>query len=183
MALLKEIRKDTLRREWRLISMLFAELVVIVLIVVQALQVIGLNVDFFLKQVVFNPSTSPIDFVVLALAIIIFILLYFEVKKKMPALYQAQKRAPGIIKEEAKKKLRKIKYEPQAPALLVIEILFVATVVLALHAYFDPEIELIPWSKVGLEAPFTTLINTLIAVVVLAVFYYMYRATAAYRKK
>ena len=74
---------------------------------------------------------------------------------------QAEKKAPGIIKQEAKQKLQKLK-EKQAPALLLIEIFFIATVIIALRAFFDPGIELIPWSRVGIGPPITTIASRLI---------------------
>jgi len=180
MALLKEVKKETLQKEWRAASLLVAQMATIILVVFQALVVIGLNVNFSLKQFVIKPSANPVDFAALALGILVFALLYFAVKKRHPDLYNAQKSAPGIIKEEAKQKLQKAK-EPQAPALLVIEIFFVVVVVLALRAFFDPDIELIPWSRLGLGAPFTTIINAVIAIAVLGAFYYLYSFTSAYR--
>lgn len=182
MALVKRVKKETLRNEWRTISLVFAQLIVLVLIIVQVLQIIGLKFLFNLRMVVFKPSTNPMDFVILAIAILLFALLYFEVKKKNPRLFSAEKKAPGIIKETAKQKLSKIKTEPQAPALLFIDFLFVVVVVMALKAYLDPYTELIPWSQVGIYAPYTTAINAVIAVIVLAAFYYLYSFTAAYRK-
>lgn len=190
MALIKEVSKETLQREWRVISLVFAELIVLVLIVFQVLQVIGLHVNLHLGQAVLKPSidlsnilvSDIADIVVLAIAIIVFVLLYFAVKKRQPALYQAQKRAPGIIKQQAKQKLKKVK-EPQTPALLLIEILFIAVVIIALRAYFDPDIELIPWSTIGLGPPLTTFVNVVIALVVLGIFYRLYSVTSLYRKR
>jgi len=183
MALIKRIGKETLRNEWRTICLVFAQLVVLVLIVMQALQAIGLRFLFDLKRVVFEPSANPMDFIILAIAVLLFALLYFEVKKRNPMLFAAEKKAPGIIKETAKQKLSKIKTEPQAPALLFIDFLFVVVVVLALKAYFDPQEELIPWSKAGIYAPYTTIINAVIAAIALAAFYCLYSFTASYRKR
>ena len=186
MALIKEVSKETLQREWRVISLVFAELIVLVLIVFQVLQLIGLHVNLHLGQVILKPSFElsvvvP-ELVVLAMAIVVFVLLYFAVKKRQPMLYLAQKMAPSIIKQQAKQKLGKVK-EPQAPALLLIEVLFIAVVILALRAFFDPEIELIPWSRLGLGPPLTTVVNVIISLVVLGIFYYLYGFTALYRKK
>lgn len=181
MALIKEVKRETVRREWHAISMLFAQLVLALLIVFQVVQLIGLHVDPFLRQVVIKPSLDPANLIVLAIAVLLFALLYFAVKKRQPALYQAQKRAPGIIKQEAKRKLRNAKDDPRVAALLLIDFMFVIVVVLAIRAYLDPELELIPWSAAGLGPPLTTVVNTIIAVVVLALFYYMYRFTVSYR--
>jgi hypothetical protein len=88
-----------------------------------------------------------------------------------------------MIRMAAREKLRNAREDPRAPALLLIDFMFVAIVVLAIVAYFDPELELIPWSAVGLAAPYTTVINAVIAVIVLGLFYYMYRYTADYRRE
>ena len=182
MALLKEVKKETISKEWRIISLVFAQLILLVLIVIQLLAVVGLNADFYLKEIVFKPSSNPIDFIVLAVAIIAFALFYFNIKKRQPKLYEAQKNAPGIIKEVAKEKIAKLKNEPQAPALLFIEFLFIAVVVVAIRAYLDPEVELIPWSRLGLEEPITTIVNGIIALVVVVLFYRLYNVTKLYRK-
>lgn len=183
MALVKRVKKETLRNEWRTISLVFAQMIVVLLIVVQFLQVIGAKFLFSLKMVIFKPSANPLDYVLLAIAVILFALLYFEVKKRNPRLFAAEKKAPGIIKQTAKEKFGKIRAEPQAPALLFIDFLFVVVVIMALKAYFDPYTELIPWSQFGVYAPYTTIINAVVAVIVLAAFYYLYSFTAAYRKK
>ena len=65
MALLKDFKRKTLREEWRVISILFAQLVVIVLIVVQVLQVLGLHADCYLKQVVFKFCANSRKFVLI----------------------------------------------------------------------------------------------------------------------
>ena len=182
MALVKEVSKETISREWKTIAMVFAQLVLIILIVVQALSVAGFHIDFYLREIAFKPSSNPIDFIVLALAAITFALLYLDVKKNQPMLYNAQQMAPSIIKETALEKISTLKYEPQAPALLFIEFLFVALLVIALRAYLDPEVELIPWSLLGLQAPVTTIVNALIAFAALAIFYKLYSITKPYRK-
>ncbi len=182
MALIKQVKRETVRKEWRAISLLFAQLIIVVLIVVQLLQIAGLHVDFYLRQLVLKPSTDPSDFIVLAIAIIAFVLLYLAVKKRQPGLFLAEKKAPGIIKQGVKQKLQKVR-EPQAAALLLVEIFFVATVVLALRAFFDPQLELIPWSRVGIGPPVTTVVNVFIALVVLGIFYYLYSFTSQYRKR
>ncbi len=182
MALVKQVDRKLLRKEWRIISLVFAQLVLVLLVVFQLLQIIGLHVNFYLRQILFRPSTDPADFIVLGIAIVAFLAMYFAVKKRQPALYKAQKAAPGIIKEQAKQKLRKAKTEPQAPALLLIEAAFIITLVIAAWAYLDPEVELIKWSEVGIGPPLTTAINAVIAVIVFAVFYYLYGFTDWYRK-
>jgi hypothetical protein len=182
MALIKEVKGETLRRQWRLISLLFAQLVLIVLIVFQLLAIFGLHVNFQLMQFVVKPVFDPADIVVLGVAVAALALLMLATKKKEPELYQAGKEAPSVIKQEAKKKLRNAKTDPRTAALLLIEFMFVAVVVVALQAYLDPDIELIPWSKAGIGPPYTTAINAVIAFLVLCAFYWMYRLTAPYRK-
>ena len=182
MALLKEVKRETLRTEWRAISIVFAQLVLLVLIVFQLLQIAGLHIDFYLKQVAIKPTGDISDFIILGIALVAFALLYLSVKKSQPALFRAESRAPGIIKEQAKQKLAKVRKEPQAAALLLIELSFIVVLVLAIMAYLDPEIELIPWSRAGIDPPVTTVANAVIAVIFLAGFYYLYRFTAAYRK-
>jgi len=182
MALIRELNKESLKKEWRAASFLLAQFAVVVLIVVQFFAVVGFRVNFLTKQAFFALSEDPADFIVLAIAVILFILLYFAVKKRQPNLYRAQKIAPGIIKQEARQKLRKAKEEPQAAALLLIEFMFVIVAVFSMQAYLDPDLELIPWSQLNLKPPVTTVLNAAIALIVLAAFYCLYRFTAPYRK-
>ncbi len=182
MALIKDVKKETLQREWRLISLLFAQLVLIVLIVFQILTVAGLHVNFHLMQFAVKPIYETSDLIVLAIAVVVLALLLLAAKKKEPELYQAGKKAPKMIKQEAKKRLSNAKADPRIAALLLVEFLFVVLVVIALQAYLDPEVELIPWSRLGIGPPYTTVINAVIAFVALAAFYWMYRLTAPYRK-
>jgi hypothetical protein len=183
MALIRDVDRGVIRRDWRIISMVFAELLLLALIALQAWAILGVHVDFFLKQVYFKPNTGPGQFIVLGIALVAFALLYFAIKKRQPLLFSAQKEAPSMIRMAAREKLRNAREDPRAPALLLIDFMFVAIVVLAIVAYFDPELELIPWSAVGLAAPYTTVINAVIAVIVLGLFYYMYRYTADYRRE
>ena len=182
MALAKQVDRGIVKREWRIISIVFAQLVLVMLIAFQVMQVLGMHVNPYLMQVVFEPSSDPADFVVLGIAIIALLAIFFAVKKRQPGLYRAEKAAPGIIKQQAKQKLCKAKEEPQAPALLLIEAAFVIAIIIAVQAYIDPELELIPWSEIGLGPPATTVINAVIAVAVFAAFYHLYGLTAWYRK-
>ena len=181
MALIKEVGKGMLRRQWRIITFLFAQLITVFLIAFQVMQIAGMRFDFISKELVFIPDYSVENFVVLAIAVILFALLYLAAKKRYPDLYNAQKKAPGIIKDEVRNKIKKIKTEPQAPALLLVEFMFVVVLIVAMRAYLDPEIELIPWSTVGINPPITTVVNAVIAFVVIIFFYYLYSLTKSYR--
>ena len=183
MALVKRIDKGIVKREWRIISMVFAQLLLLVLIVVQALQILGLHVNFALRIFEIKPVFDPAAIIVLAMSIIVLAILSYSITKRHPLLFKAEKSASGIIKQAAKEKLCNAKNDPRAPALLLIDFMFVTAVVVASYAYFDPELELIPWSKVGLTSPVTTIINAVIASIILGAFYYMYRFTASYRNR
>ncbi len=162
--------------------MVFAQLLLLILIVVQALQILGLRLNFSLRLIELKPVFDPADIMVLAMSIIVLAVLSYAIMKRQPLLFKAEKSAPGIIKQAAKEKLRNARHDPRAPALLLIDFMFVAAVVVAIYAYFDPELELIPWSRIGLTSPATTIINAIIAIAILCAFYYMYRFTADYRK-
>jgi len=182
MALIKEMKRDVLHGNWHIITFLFAQLVTVFLIAFQAMEVAGLRFDFYTRELAFVPNASAENLVVLVLALVVFALLYMAGKKRHPSLYKAEKLAPGIIKEEAKKKLHTLKSRPQEPALLFIEFFFVVVVIIALRAYLDPDIELIPWSAVGIGPPITTIVNAAIAIIVLAVFFHLYNLTRPYRE-
>lgn len=183
MALIRDVDRGVVKRDWRIICMVLAELLLLALIALQIWAILGIHINFYLRQVFVKPNASPDQFIVLGIAIIAFAMLYFLVKKRQPLLFSAQKAAPSMIRMAAKEKLRNAKEDPRAPALLVIDFMFVATVVVALVAYFDPELEIIPWSSIGKGPPFTTIINAVIALAVLGLFYCMYRYTATYRKE
>ena len=181
--MLKDVDRGVIRRDWRIICVVFAQLLLLVLIVVQVLQILGLHVNFSLRIFELKPVFDPVDIAVLAMSIIVLAVLSYAIMKRNPLLFRAEKEAPGIIKQAAKEKLRNAKEDPRAPALLLIDFMFVAAVVVAIYAYFDPELELIPWSRIGLTSPVTTIINAVVAIIILGAFYYMYRFTASYRNR
>ena len=183
MALVKRIDRGIVKREWRIISIVFAQLLLLVLIVVQALQILGLHINVGLRIFEIKPVFDPTAIIVLVMSIIVLAILSYSIMKRNPLLFKAEKNAPGIIKQAAKEKLSNARHDPRAPALLLIDFMFVTAVVVAIYAYFDPDLELIPWSRVGLTSPVTTIINAVIAIIILGAFYYMYRFTASYRNR
>ena len=183
MALIKRIDRGIVKREWRIICIVFAQLLLLALIVVQALQILGVHINVGLRIFEIKPVFDPAAIIVLVMSIIVFAVLSYAIMKRQPLLSKAERNAPGIIKQAAKEKFRNAKNDPRAPALLLIDFMFVTAVVVAIYAYFDPELELIPWSRVGLTSPVTTIINAIIAIIILGAFYYMYRFTASYRNR
>lgn len=175
------IRRKTIREQWKAIAFLFAQLILVILAVYQLLYVAGLRV-FSDKPFQFSLSSEPIEYVLLAFIFVLIAAMYFAVKKKHPALFDAQKMAPSTIKQAAKEKILKAK-DQQATALFFIQLMFVAAVVIAAYAFFEPDFELIPWEKAQIYSPVTTVLNAIVAIVVLALFYWIYRYTAWYRKK
>ncbi len=175
------VRKSTVKKQWKAISYIFAQLVLLILAVYQLLQVVGLRVFFSERLVKFSLSSSPGDYILLALIIALLALIYLRVKRSQPRLFSAQEKMSATIREALGEKARKAK-EQRAVALLLVELMFVVVVVLAAYAFFSPEIEFIPWSKAGVGPPLTTALNAIVAVVVIVLFYWVYRYTAWYRK-
>ena len=165
------------------ITLIFIELILVLLVVYLLYKMIGLQLDFQNRVLSFVPNTDPMIpfFFVLSLALLIAV--YFAIKKKAPDLFQAQQLAKGTIKKKTVEKLKVPKTDTRAAALLLVEILFVFAVVITITAWLDPDVELIPWSRVGVLPPLTTIFNTIIAIIGLGFFYYLYSLTAWYRKK
>ena len=179
----KRIKRETLSRQRRAIMLLGMQLVVLLLIVYEFLKIIGFSASFSPRRVSFAISQDPLEYGMLLLLIALLAGLYWRIKNVAPKMFIAQKNAAAEIKKAARDKIKKAKTEPQAAALLLIEFMFVMAVVLSIHAYIDPDLELIPWSEIGLHAPATTIINAVIAVIVLGLFWKMYSYTSAYRKR
>ena len=182
MALVKSVKRETLRKEWRAIAYIFTQIILVMLLVYQLLQVIGMRVFFSERLVKFSLSSSPGDYILLALIVALLASIYRRVKKKQPHLFSAQERLSAFIKEALQEKARKVK-EQRALALLLIELMFVLVVVIAAYFFFDPGLELIPWSKAGVFPPLATGLNAIVAIAVLVLFYWLYRYTAWYRKQ
>jgi len=175
------IKRKTIREQRKAIAFLFAQVVLVILFVYQLLYLFGLRV-FSEHPFRFSLSREPIEYVLLAFILVLIVAMYFAVKKKQPALFAAQKMAGATIKQAAKQKILKAK-DQQATALFFIQLMFVAAVVIAAYAFFEPDFELIPWEEVKIYSPVTTYLNAIVAIVVIALFYWLYRYTAWYRKK
>ncbi|MDD5163877.1 MAG: hypothetical protein PHD95_06780 [Candidatus ainarchaeum sp.] len=161
------------------------ELLLAVFAVVSFFSIIGFN--FFevarTRQLAFFFNPSLFDSAVFVSSAVLFAIVFFAVKKRFPLLYKAEQKAFFEIKSSAKQKVSRAKYDPRPIALLMLEFLFVVIVFVSLSAFFDPNFELIPWSKAGIVPPTTTLINLGIAFLVLAGFYWLYSKTASYRQE
>ncbi len=164
------------------IALLLIELITAILVVHLFYKIIGFQVNFEARSVSIAPAAEPLLLFFFAISIALLVAVYFTIKKKLPGLFQAQEQAKVTIKEKTKEKLSKAKTDPKAAALLLIQFIFVFAVAMAIFAWADPELELIPWSKAGVAPPITTILNAIIAIIVLAFFYYLYSFTAWYRK-
>ena len=163
------------------IAVVAVELVTALLAVYLFYKIMGFNFDFNSRVLSFAPAAEPVLSLFFALCIALLVAMHFAVKKKLPHILQAQELAKGTIKEKAREKLAKAN-DPKAAALLLIEFTFVFAIVLAIVAWLDPEQELIPWGEAGVQPPISTLLNAVVALIVLAFFYYLYSFTAWYRK-
>jgi len=166
------------------LGLIILELVFATLTVASFLNLFGLNVlqIAYYKNFVFAVSTSMLDFALFASSLIIFAILFFAIKRRIPVIYGAQQKAFSEIKFDTMRRIGNAKTDPRIMALLLIEFMFVVIVFVSISAFFDPETELIPWGKLGLEAPFTTIINAILAILVLAGFYWLYRQTSYFRQ-
>lgn len=165
------------------IALMFAELIMAMLLVYLFYKIAGLEFDLEQKVLSFVPNFDPTLFLFFALSAGLFVLLYFAIKKKAPGLFEAQALAQATIKDKAVEKVKLVKTDTRAAALLLIEFSFVVMVAMTIVAWLDPQIEMIPWSNAGIGPPLTTALNGIIALAMLAFFYYIYSFTAWYRKK
>jgi hypothetical protein len=174
-----KIDRQKVRRNRLPIALLLIELTLAALVVFLFYRAIGLGFDFEGRAVSISPAFEPSLLFFLALSIALLAAVHLAIRKKAPALLAAQEAAPETIKARAREKLSA---EPRAAALLLIQFLFAFAVVLTIAAWLDPSWELIPWSRVGIAPPLTTILNAVVAAVGLGFFYYLYSFTAWYRK-
>ena len=178
-----KISKEKVAKNKFPITLIFIELILALLVVYLLYKMVGLQLDFQNRVLSFVPSTDPMVSFFFVLSIALLVVLYFAIKKKAPELFQAQQLAKGTIKEKTIEKLKVPKTDSKAAALLLIEFLFVFAIVITIVAWLDPDMELIPWSKIGITDPLTTIFNVIIALIALGFFYYIYSMTSWYRKK
>ncbi|MAG21945.1 MAG: hypothetical protein CL943_01385 [Candidatus Diapherotrites archaeon] len=164
------------------IGLFLIELVDALLVVYLISRLIGFEVQFETRSISINPVLDLTLLFFLAVTIVMLVAVYFVIKKRQPEMFLAQTQASSTIKDKTKEKLSKVKQDPRAAALLLIQFLFVFAVVITLVAWFDPVMEIIPWSEQGIGPPLSTSLNAVIAIVGLALFYYLYSFTAWYRK-
>jgi hypothetical protein len=164
------------------IGLLLAELVMALLTVYLFYRLLGLELDFEERGISIAPAADPMILFFFVLSAAVLVAVYLAAKKKTPGLLQAQQLAPGTIGEKTREKLALAGQDPRAAALLLVQFMFVFAVVLTIVAWLDPWLELIPWSRIGINAPLTTALNAIIAVIGLGFFYYLYSFTAWYRK-
>lgn len=171
------------RERKKFFLLVLLEIIFAIVAVVSLLNMLGFSVFQVFEQgkysFSFNPNLWDMSFFVLGL--VLLLLVFFAIKKRFPRLYAAQQKAWLEIEITAKKKVFSAKTDARALGLLLIELMFVIIVFVALSAFFDADFELIPWSKFGVFPPETTVINAILAVLVLAAFYWLYSQTADYR--
>lgn len=164
------------------IAILVIQLTTIVLTVYLFYKLIGFEFSLAERTFSVNPSLQPLLVFFFVISAALLVALYFLVKKRVPQLFEAQRMAKSTIKDKAKEKISAAKADARVAALLLIQFTFVMLFVMAVIAWADPQLELIPWSQQGIVSPITTILNGLIAVLVLGIFYYLYSFTAWYRK-
>jgi uncharacterized oligopeptide transporter (OPT) family protein len=165
--------------------LVLVELLLAVFAVVSFFSIIGFNFFEVVKtrQFAFSFSPNVLDSAIFISSAVLFAIVFFTIKKKFPLLYRAEQNAFFEIKASARQKVSNAKNDPRQTALLMIEFFFVVVVFVSLSAFFDPQFELIPWSKIGMVPPTTTIFNLGIALLVLAGFYWLYSKTAFYRQE
>ena len=164
------------------IALLTIELAIVVLVVYLFYKLIGFEFNFSTRVLSLVPGFDPLLVFFFVISVVLLVAIHFAIKKKAPSLFEAQNKAAGTIKEKAIEKIKSPKTDVRAAALLLVEFAFVLLVVITIIAWVDPEFELIPWSRGGIEPPLTTVLNTIIAVAVLVFFYKLYSYTSWYRK-
>lgn len=165
------------------LSLVLLELIFATLTVFYFLNLFGLNLFRIIetRSLSLAVSTSMLDFGLFAASLILFALVFFAIKKRVPVMYSAQQKAASQIKFSTMKRVQKARTDPRVLGLLLIEFIFVVMVFVSVSAFFDPETELIPWAKLGLLPPATTIVNAVLAIIVLAAFYWIYRQTSDFR--
>ncbi len=164
------------------IAILVIQLTTVVLAVYLFYKLIGFEFSLAERTFSVNPTLQPLLVFFFVISAALLVAFHFLVKKRVPKLYEAQELAKVTIKEKAIEKVSMARADAKVAALLLIQFAFVVLFVMAIVAWADPQLELIPWSKQGIGAPLTTILNGMIAVIVLGIFYYLYSFTAWYRK-
>ena len=165
------------------VALLIIELITAILSVYLLYKLLGFNFDLKTRVLSFTPGLDPVMVLFFVLAAGLLVVLHFAVKKKQPVLFEIQELAKATIKGKAIEKAGLVKTDTRALALLLVEFSFVFMVVMAFVAWLDPEVEIVPWGVAGIGPPLSTILNGVVALIIVVFFYYLYSFTAWYRKK
>ena len=134
------------------------------------------------RAVSFSLSSDPMSYVMLSLSIVLFIAIYFSLKKRNPEFFERQKLVSKDMKQMVKFEFKRAKSDPRVPALMLIQFAFVFALAVAIAAYLDSEWELINWSARGIQEPVKTALNVLLFATAAGAFFLLYRYTLEFRK-
>ncbi len=106
-----------------------------------------------------------------------FLILYAYIKKKYILFWEIHKQAPKLAKESIKKNLSDFR----SLTLFLVDFCFVAVLVISFWAYFDPDVSIVQWHKIGVYPPFTTIGNIILFLIILFFLYSIYKRTKEIR--
>ena len=126
------------------------------------------------KALIFSNDFN--SYLLVALSIFGIAIINLTLMKKQSELYTIQRDAFHHIKNIAKSKLYRQKENPYGMTMLTIELAYVIGVAIAIYYYLDPEQSIEWWKPFGLElqAPITTIANTIVFLVITAVFIWLH---------
>jgi hypothetical protein len=175
------ISKEMLKNNQKPLALLTIQLVLGIFVVFEFLAIIGFNFDVGTRQLSFGLTTNPLEYLFFVLSILL-LWIFFSQGKKNKEVFVAEKTMTTNILEDTKLKIWKAKHEPKAAALVLIQFATIAVVVISIVAFFDPDFSLFNWERFGIESPVTTIINVILFLFTMGVFYYLYNYTNQYRK-
>lgn len=158
-----------IKNKKKLYSILFFEIVAVLLFVYQLFQIILIKIEGGSLLVLFEQD--PMQYIFLVLAAIFLAAVYFSIAKKLPALHEAQKSAPKLIKETFGKKITNAKEDSRVAAILLLQFIFAMVIVLSIAIYLDPETNLV-------QAPW----NYILFIIFVAASFWFYRYTKFFRE-
>lgn len=162
----------------RAVSILFMEFLLVILFAAELLDFFGLN---FTTGMLGPPKITLANLLIMAATLGMLVLLHLYLKKKNPELAGLKGDAEEAIRARAKQSVTEARNDPRVVALLIVELMIAFTLAISIYFALDEERALIPWHKLGIYPPITTILNLIILLAVLMLLFWMYSLTLPFR--
>ena len=168
-------------RQFFPVGLILTDVLLAAVLVVQFFSVYQFDFDALTNSVHWTWANDPTPYLALAGAFLVFLLFHLAIVRRHPAIRAFFSKLPESLKVEFREKKIEWTEDIRLPAVMVFDAFVICSIVLAVYAFLDPDLELIQWEKIGWGPPVTTAINAILFLGVLGVYYYLYRYTRPFR--